>query len=80
MLSCSQILKPHDNCETSITKADFSGEPHHHAGVSARDERGTEQKTTMIWIFEADIGPVSRQAACYAFPLSVDCRQESVVD
>ena len=54
--------------------------PPHHAGVSARDEPGADQKTTRIWIFEADIGPDSHWSSCYAFPLSVDCREENVVD
>lgn len=54
--------------------------PPHHAVVSARDEPGTDLKTTRIWIFEADIGPDSHQATRYASPLSVDCREENVVD
>ena len=37
-----------------------------HAGVSARDGAGTKQKTTRIWIFEAEIGTVSHRATCYA--------------
>lgn len=51
-----------------------------HAVVSARDEPGTDQTTTRILIFGADIGLDSHRLHAMPPPLSVDCREENAVD
>lgn len=55
-------------------------EPLLHAVVSARDEPGSDQKTARILIFEDDIGLGSHRLHAMPLPLSVDCREENMVD